>query len=134
MNFEEIVKIFGISSVISIIVTYIFDFLKNKQKFRFEKLTLEKENRYRSILIFMQVVLDPENQQHVETAFTCPNNDSSSIKKYFIKELSLNLDFCYLFASKNVIKQLEEFIQEPNPDNFKKVALAMRADLWNDKL
>lgn len=127
---ENLIGIIGLSSIISIILTFIIDHFKTRLNLKFEKNFLEKENRYRSMLIFMSVVLDESNASHIETAYK-PNNENS--KDYYLKEVILHKNFFYLFASKIVIEEIDNFILNPTEITFQNVAMAMRKDLWSKK-
>lgn len=127
----NILSTIGLASIISIAVSSIFDILNKRHISKYEKLLLEKENRYRSILVFMSVILDEENYIHINTDYKPLNPES--IKDYYFKEVKLHLKFATLYASKSVINAIKNFLSNPIENNYDKVATAMRKDLWNKK-
>lgn len=92
----DILEVIGITSIISVIVSYIFDLMKNRHYLKFEKITSEKESRYRSILVFMMVVLDEDNLRHVSTEYK--PNSNQDVKAYYLDELRIHLKFSRLYA------------------------------------
>ena len=122
----------GIASLISVCVSFVFDMIKNRHNLRFERITTEKESRYRSILVFMSVILDESNYDHISTNFKPSNN--LDIKKFYIDEVKLHLKFSVLYASKDVIKSISIFLNYPNDENYQRVADDMRKDLWGKRI
>lgn len=55
---ENILKVIGISAIVSTIVTFVFDTIRYKINLRFENLFMEKMKRYNSLLVFMSVIID----------------------------------------------------------------------------
>jgi len=49
-------------------------------------------------------------------------------------ELKIEWNNMILYASEEVLQKAYIFIQNPSQDNFYKVALAMREDLWGGKI
>ncbi len=130
MDLQHFLSLIGITSIVSTIVAFIFDHIKTRLNLKYKKLFSEKENRYRSMLVFMSVVIDENNYIHIDTAYKPQDID---IKEYYMKEVILHRNFFYLFASEAVIKAIDEFISNPTNAEFKKVAQTMRNDLWTNK-
>ena len=55
-------------------------------------------------------------------------------KEDLIYELKIEWNNMILYASEEVLQKTSIFIQNPSQDNFYKVALAMREDLWGGKI
>ena len=134
MTLIDILKAIGISSVVTIIISFVFNIVEKKLSYRFEKVIIERENRYRSILVFMSVLVDFENFKHINTEYRPQASDEETVIKYYLGEIKLHKNFCYLFASQKVIDSIETFINNPTKEKYKETALAMRKDLWNIKL
>lgn len=131
---NTILSMVGISAVVSIFVAFIFEVIKNKINLRFEKLFMEKMERYRSILVNMSVLINKDNYLHIQATYKPANSSSDSeIKKYYLDELKLHKSFCILFADEGVITCLTNFIEEPTQEGFDETAKAMRYDLWHNK-
>ena len=134
METLNILQILGISSIVTVVISFILDLIKSKNNIKFEKIMIEKENRYRSILVFMMAVLDYKNIEHIDTNYKPLEKTEEGIKNYYLNELQIHLEFLYLFSSKKVINSLDIFISTPDKNNYRQVALAMHKDLWNRKL
>lgn len=128
---RELLSLIGISSIISIIITFLFERINNRHKLRFEKLFIEKEHRYRSILVFMSIILDPNNYKHINTELK-PNteNNQTILREYYIDELKLQLIFANLFASDEVINSIKKFLEEPTYKTYINTTKSMKKDLW----
>lgn len=130
---EQILGVIGVSTIVSIAVSFIFDTIKYRNNLKYEKLFAEKQSRYRSILVFMSIVMDVENYKHVDTKLTTSEVDEESIIEYYKNELELDLKYSVLYADKKVINCLAEFIEMPTKENYEKTAMEMRKDLWKKK-
>lgn len=131
---NEILNIVGISALISIIVSFIFDLIKYKVNTKFVNLFSEKMERYRSILVFMSVVMNVDNYKHIQTDYKpFDDGDNETIINYYKNEIILYRSFCILFDDVKVINCLNDFIQAPSQNTFDKTAIAMRYDLWKNK-
>ncbi|MCH8306265.1 MAG: hypothetical protein IIB94_14215 [Candidatus Marinimicrobia bacterium] len=114
----------GIGSIIGGFVTFIL----NKQKeIEFRKLE-QKEIRYKSCLLFMDVFFKPENIRYLSSRQPDINN-AEDVLEYLKAEYHEML----LYASKGVILSVKNFIIEPTRENFLKSILSMRKDLWINK-
>lgn len=127
MPIEQIVALVGLPAVVSVVVTFLLDSKKNRDSIRFEKLFLEKEYRYRSMLIFMSVVLDEKNLEHINTA---NRPADSNVSEYYKREVALNREYYILFAPESVLNAVDIFINNPSYESFNFVATEMRKDLW----
>lgn len=121
-----------VAGIISAIVSFFLDFIKSRSSLKFERIFTEKEGRYRSILVFMSVIIDESNFNHIETTYKPQKVED--LKSYYIKEVALHLKFSKIYAGKTVIKAIEEFLINPTEVTFEIVANEMRQDLWAKKL
>jgi len=130
---ENILKVIGISAIVSTIVTFVFDTIRYKINLRFENLFMEKMKRYNSLLVFMSVIIDVKNYEHIETSYKPKVNEEQEIKDYYMREIKLHNKFCVLFASEKVVLSIDNFIDNPTQENYNTTARAMRYDLWHRK-
>ncbi len=134
MNFGTIASFLGVSSLISILINFIFGHIEKKKMLRFEKITQEKQSRYMATLSFMLVVLDIKNIDHVgilnETKEAIRNLNTNEIIQYFKDQLEVCYSYSHLYAADTVLSATKEFVDNPSKRNFEKTALAMRKDLW----
>ena len=103
------------------IVTAVF----NKRKELAFKALENKERRYKSCLLYMDVYFEPENIKYLSSRQ--PDIRSASD---VINYLKAEYHEMILYASPTVIAAVKTFIEEPSYDRFLKTALAMRSDLW----
>ena len=103
------------------IITALFN--KSKE-IEFQKLE-QKQKRYKSMLLYMDVFFEPKNIKYLSSRQ--PDIDSAEdVMEYLKAEYHEML----LYASKEVILAAKNFIESPTRDNFLNVVLAMRKDLW----
>lgn len=126
----DILGMIGVSTLIAIVVSFVFDTIKSRMELKHQKLFSEKEERYRSILVFMSVLLDVRNLQHINSSFKPDYEDEKSIQRYYRTELELQLSFSKLYTNENVTESISHFLSYPTKETFEKTATAMRKDLW----
>ena len=61
MEWYEILSILGIGAIISTLISILMDVKNKKTMLREENLILMKIERYRSLLVFMNLVIKPED-------------------------------------------------------------------------
>lgn len=105
----------GISSVITAIMT-------KKKEIAF-RLIEEKQRRYKCSILFMQAYLEPENIRHLKKPTTHTKEDVMDDLKAEWYDMSL-------YASREVVIAVRQFIEIPSTDRFSSVLLEMRKDLW----
>mgnify|MGYP001615808272 CR=1 FL=1 len=117
---QAILSFLGIVGIGGIITA-----LLNKSKeIEFQKLE-QKQKRYKSMLLYMDVYFEPKNIKYLSSRQ--PDIDSAEdVMEYLRAEYHEML----LYASKEVINAAKIFIETPSRDNFLNVVLAMRKDLW----
>lgn len=136
MDIQTILSILGLLGVGGIIGSYIQYALNQKGDITKEVRSLN-EDKYRSVLVFMRCILDPSviNQfgfsNKDEINLNRIKDDTGKIITYAKSKLKEYYYHSFLYASDNVINEIENFIKDPSENNFIKVANAMRKDLWN---
>ena len=110
----------GISGIISTVMT--------KRKELHFKVLENKERRYKSCLLYMDVYFNPENIKYLSSRQTDIDSKSD-----VIEYLKAEYHEMILYASREVIICVQKFIIEPSRDHFLSVVLAMRKDLWIKK-
>lgn len=103
------------------IITSIFN--KSKE-IEFQKLE-QKQRRYKSILLFMDVYFNSKNIKYLSS-----RQPDIHSEKDVIEYLKAEYHEMLLYASKKVILSVKNFIENPKKNNFLEVILAMRKDLW----
>ncbi len=120
---QLILSVLGLIGVGGIITA----FLTKAKEIEFQKLE-QKQKRYKSMLLYMDVYFKPSNIKYLSSRQ--PDIDTADdVMEYLRAEFHEML----LYASKDVIISAREFIASPTRDNFFKVVLAMRRDLWIKK-
>lgn len=139
MEWYEILSILGIGAIISTLISVLMDVKNKKAMLREENLILMKIERYRSLLVFMNLVIKPEDIEFCISDKGDPllgykDKDYESIKNNNYEKVKGYYYHLFLFASEKVIDNVKEFINEPNKEKFINTAKAMRKDVWNIKL
>jgi hypothetical protein len=84
-----------------------------------------KERRYKSCLLYMDVYFNPANIKYLSSRQS-DIHSSSDVIEYLRAEYHEMI----LYAAKPVILSVKAFIEHPSRDNFLTSVLAMRQDLW----
>ena len=130
MSVSTLVTLFttlGIGSLIGIFIQSKLD----KQKHIISRLNELNEEKYRSILIYMSLTLNPDNLSHfIMKDEILMNLKTDNIPTYSIDKLKEYYYHSILYASDEVLKSIRSFIETPTRDNYTKSALAMRRHLW----
>jgi hypothetical protein len=124
LDLQTVISITGVLGFGGIIGSYI-TFKLNKGKELEFKLREEKQKRYKSILLFMDAYLKPENLTYlrrIHPALEAANDT----KEWIIAEYHDMV----LYASRDVVFSTRDFIIKPSIEAFDKTLLAMRRDLW----
>lgn len=134
MTTQEIISpltAFGLGSIIGIFIKNILD----KRKELNFKLNEINESKYRSILIYMSLTLNPKNKDHFKFEDGGLNNlkTDEEIINYAKVKISVYYYHSLLYAPDIVIKKIKDFISQPSNENYIKVAKVMRVNLWNKK-
>lgn len=126
-------NVIGIPAIIALVVSLICEIVKSRVNMTYEKLFLQKQEQYNSIITFMSVVVDVKNYAHINSRFR-PNSDKpDEIKKYYKEEIKIQRNYCVLFSNKEVIKAIDSFLVDPSVESENIVIEAMKNDLWRRK-
>lgn len=121
----------GIGSAIGVVIKHILD---RNAELKIKLKTINEE-KYRTILIYMSIILNPQNKNHFvlndNILYSIKNENDiqeyakSKLKEYYYQSL--------LYASDDVMRSFKLFLAEPDRQNYIITAKKMRVDLWNDK-
>jgi len=89
-----------------------------------------KTTRYKAVILLMYSLLDFDKNSSILQKH---GRDFAGIDD-LVGELKTEWNNMLLYASDDVLKTVQEFINRPIQDNFRIAALAMRRDLWGGKL
>jgi len=136
MDIQTILSMLGLLGVGGVTGSYIQYILNQKGDIAKEVRVLNEE-KYRSILVFMRCILDPtavdqfDFSNKDEVSLNKIKDDTEKIIAYATSKLKEYYYHSFLYASDNVINEIENFLKIPNESNFIRTANAMRKDLWN---
>jgi hypothetical protein len=116
----SILTILGIGGIAGGYITYLLD----KKKEREFKVLEQKEKRYKSCLLYMDAFFEPKNIKYLSSRQ--PDIDNA---KDVIEYLKMEYHEMMLYASKEVILSVKEFIENPSHERFLRTILTMRRDL-----
>lgn len=121
----------GIGSIIGIVIKHALD---RNAELRIKLKTINEE-KYRTVLIYMSIILDPKNKNH----FILNDNilyglkNETEIRDYALSKLKEYYYQSLLYASDNVMKSFKLFLLTQSRENYILTAREMRVDLWNHK-
>ena len=130
MNFENIFNVLAPLFIGGLIVHYVHILWERKSS-QFLKKQEFKETRYKCIIILMLSLLDFEKNKQM---LHLHGRQYINNKEDLISELKLELNNMILYASSEVLKTTNNFVQNPSQQNFYQVAIGMRKDLWYGKV
>lgn len=102
--------------------------IQTKRKELEFKVLENKERRYKSCLLYMDVYFHPKNVKYLSSRQ--PDIHSASD---VIEYLKAEYHEMILYASKPVVLSVRTFIENPSRDKFLVAVLAMRKDLWSER-
>lgn len=105
-----------------------FTFLLNRKKELEFKQLEQKEKRYKSCLLYMDVYFEPANIKYLSSRQADIHN-AQDVLEYLKAEYHEML----IYASREVILSVKAFIDDPTREKFLKTVLSMRRDLWVKK-
>ncbi len=114
----------GVGGIVGGYITFLLD---KKKELEFKQLE-QKEKRYKSCLLYMDVYFEPKNIKYLSSRQ--PDIDNA---QDVIEYLKAEYHEMLLYASKDVILSVKAFINDPTRENFLKTVLNMRQDLWVKK-
>ncbi|KRC33935.1 MULTISPECIES: hypothetical protein [unclassified Lysobacter] len=115
-----VLSVAGIGSVIS-------NSQARRKELEFKALE-NKERRYKSCLLYMDVYFHPKNIKYLSSRQT----DIHSAPDV-IEYLKAEYHEMILYAAKPVLLSVKAFVEQPSREGFLTAALAMRRDLWSSK-
>lgn len=130
MTFKNIVSILTLLGIGGLLGNYFRILWERKNTALLQKQEF-KETRYKCIILLMLSCLDFEKNKQMlhQHGRTCINS-LNDLKD----ELKIEWNNMILFSSEEVLSTMHLFIKNPSQVNFRKVALAMRRDLWGGKI
>ena len=114
----------GVGGIVGGYITFLLD---KKKDLEFKQLE-QKEKRYKSCLLYMDVYFEPKNIKYLSSRQ--PDIDNA---QDVIEYLKAEYHEMLLYASKEVILSVKAFINNPTRESFLKTVLSMRQDLWVKK-
>lgn len=121
----------GVGSILGVVIKHLLD---RNAELKI-KLKIINEEKYRTILIYMSIIINPKNKDH----FVLNDNilyelrNENDISEYAKSKLNEYYYQSLLYASDDVMKSFKLFLASPNRVNYILTAQKMRADLWNNK-
>jgi len=134
ISFSQIISLItalGIGSGIGIVIKSILD---RNSELKFKLKTINEE-KYRTILIYMSIVINPQNKSH----FILNDNILYSLKSdkdiydYSLSKLNEYYYQSLLYATDDVMRAFKLFLSDCSRENYILSAQKMRQDLWNNK-
>ena len=117
----SLATLFGVGGIIGGYTT----FKLNKAKELEFKLREQKQKRYKSTLLFMDAYLKPDNITYLRRIHEALR-DKNDVREW----LKAEYHEMVLYASKDVVIAVRDFVNKPSDKTFVITLLAMRKDLW----
>jgi hypothetical protein len=114
----------GVGGIVGGYITFLLD---KKKELEFKQLE-QKEKRYKSCLLYMDVYFEPKNIKYLSSRQPDVNN-AQDVIEYLKAEYHEML----VYGGKEVVLSVKTFIENPTRENFLKTILCMRQDLWAKK-
>jgi hypothetical protein len=114
----------GVGGIVGGYITFMLD---KKKELEFKQLE-QKEKRYKSCLLYMDVFFEPKNIKYLSSRQSDIENPQD-----VIEYLKAEYHEMLIYASKKVILAVKKFIDNPTRENFLTTVLMMRQDLWIKK-
>jgi carboxypeptidase C (cathepsin A) len=100
------------------------------------KLTEINENRFSSILIYMDIVLYPDHIDHSSERDNPELDDidkknKDEIIRFYKTKIEVYKANAYLYCDKPLIDAIDIFLANPTEDNYLNVAKLMKNNLWH---
>ena len=121
----------GIGSIVGVVIKHLLD---RNAELKIKLKTINEE-KYRTVLIYMSIIINPKNKDH----FVLNDNilhglkTENEIREYALSKLDEYYYQSLLYASDDVMKAFKLFLTNPNREKYIFTAKKMRADLWNNK-
>ena len=126
-----IVGSIGIGTLIGIVIKSVLD-TRSEIKLRHKTINEEK---YRTILIYMSILISPNNKNHfvVNDTMLYDLKESSDIDTYVRSKLKEYYYQSLLYSSDNVLKAFKAFLKDNSRENYILCAQRMRQSLWDQE-
>jgi hypothetical protein len=125
----SLITALGIGSAIGIIIK---SFLDRDSEMKIKLKTINEE-KYRTILIYMSIVINPSNKNHfiLNDELLYALKEDKEIYSYTLSKLNEYYYQSLLYASDDVLRAFKVFISNSTRENYVLTAQKMRLDLWN---
>lgn len=127
----SLITALGVGSIIGVLIKHLLD---RNAELKIKLKTINEE-KYRTVLIYMSIIINPKNKDHFvlndEILYELKNGND--IREYALSKLNEYYYQSLLYASDDVMKSFKLFLAKPNRENYILTARKMRADLWNNK-
>ena len=120
---SSIVTLLGIGGIVGGYIT----FRLNKSKDLEFKRREQKEHRYKSAILFMDAYLEPKNMKYLNNGRAIMRHEN---RRDVAESLKAEYREMVLYAGRDVIVALHDFIEKPSSESFARALLEMRRDLW----
>lgn len=127
----SLITALGVGSIIGIVIKHLLD---RNAELKIKLKTINEE-KYRTILIYMSIIINPKNKDHfvlndnilysLKTDSDIQEYATSKLKEYYYQSL--------LYASDDVMRSFKLFLATPDRQKYILTAQKMRTDLWNNK-
>lgn len=129
MIFESAINVIGLLGIGGVIGTYLRIVWERRDK-ALSQMQEFKFARYKCIIILMHAALNFEQRNpHLRQV-----GRNFQTKEELIEEIEMEWHNSILFASDEALKSIHAFLNQPSSSLFKQSVIAMRQDLWGNKL
>lgn len=121
----------SIGSAIGVVIKHILD---RNAELKIKLKTINEE-KYRTILIYMSIIINPKNKDHfiLNDNILYAIRNENDIQEYATSKLKEYYYQSLLYASDDVMRAFKLFLLKPDRQNYIITARKMRADLWNNR-
>lgn len=127
MGLEILITIITSLGIGSLITALVSNYLSKSKEIDFKKHE-QKEKRYRSVLLYMDVYFEPQNIK-----FLSSRQPDITSHKDVIEYLKAEYHEMLLYSPRSVLLAVKKFIDTPSRENFLLAILEMHQDLWIKK-
>ena len=127
----SLITALGVGSIIGIVIKHL---LERNAELKIKLKTINEE-KYRTVLIYMSIIINPRNKDHfilndnILHSLKADNDiqeyATSKLKEYYYQSL--------LYASDDVMRSFKSFLATPDRQKYIEIAQKMRTDLWSSK-
>src|ERR1700722_4944005 len=128
MTLENVLSVLGVLGIGSLISSYVALLLQRRNADRIKHQEY-KETRYKCIIMLMHTYMNFDQNKAMLKKYDYDIQNRSDLTDLLKAELINS----FLFATDDFIHSFEQFIETPSQPNLRRVALAIRKDLWGVK-